>query len=83
MRNLIKIQRNVSKLSAKTRGKDNIFRGKPSSSFKEMHQKPNLNVCIQIIILSRVLGDHWANATGEEMDLNPHNSNPEPAPEQD
>ena len=56
----------------KTRGKDNISRGKPSSSFKEMHHKPNLNFCIQIIILSQVLGDHWANATGEEMDLNPH-----------
>merc|ERR1711892_59207 len=29
----------------------------------------------------RCWGDHWANATGEEMDLNPHISKPEPAPE--
>merc|ERR1719397_752297 len=26
-------------------------------------------------------GDHWAAATGEEMDLNPHIPKPEPAPE--
>merc|ERR1719499_2728560 len=29
----------------------------------------------------RCWGDHWANATGEEMDLNPHIPKPEPAPE--
>merc|ERR1712115_375999 len=29
----------------------------------------------------RCWGDHWANATGEEMDLNPHIPKPEPAAE--
>merc|ERR1712130_405187 len=29
----------------------------------------------------RCWGGHWANATGEEMDLNPHIPKPEPAPE--
>merc|ERR1712228_910281 len=29
----------------------------------------------------RCWGDHWANATGEEMDLNPHIPKPEPVVE--
>merc|ERR1712154_131783 len=29
----------------------------------------------------RCWGDHWATATGEEMELNPHIPKPEPAPE--
>merc|ERR1719373_466126 len=48
------------------------------------YQESDCNNLVGLVnrVKDRCWGDHWANATGEEMDLNPHIPKPEPpAPE--